>query len=184
MGGVEDVVVCIFRTRTIEIGRGEGACMKREGVDDATFVTSPHELGLVSYRLVGNVLGGLGLAKLVDEDEWVVPKVSRIKFLPAIARVVSVSEGGERMVACAGDGDGTGCKAAMNDRGGRVRGWLFFVQVMKKDISEGGNIEEVKDVVVLLDVDVEGFILESLVSKYHDGGEETVRPGIKGFGQK
>jgi hypothetical protein len=158
--------------------------MKREGVNDTAFITSPHESGLISYWLVGDVLGCLGLAKLVNKDERVVSKVSRIKLLPAFTRVISVSEGGEGMVARAGDRDRTGGKAAMDNRGGRVSGWLFFVQVMKKDVSEGGDVEEVEDVVVLLDVDVEGFILESLVSEYCDGGEETVRPGVKGFGQK
>jgi hypothetical protein len=55
---------------------------------------------------------------------------------------------------------------------------------MKKDISKGGDVEEVDDIVVLLDIDIEGFILESLVGKYCDGRKETVGPGIKGFGQK
>jgi hypothetical protein len=137
--------------------------MKGEVVNDTAFVTSPHKSGLVPYRLIGNVLGGLGLTKLIDEDEWVVPKVSRIKFFPAIARVVSVSESGERMVACASDGDGTGGKAAVDNRGRGASGWLFFVQVTKEDISEGGNVEEVEDVMVLLDVDVEGFVFKSLI---------------------
>jgi hypothetical protein len=134
--------------------------------------------------LVGNVLGGLGLAKLVNENEWVVPKVSHVKLLPAFARVVSVSDESEGVVARAGDRDGTGGKAAVDDRGRRAGGWLFFVQVTKKDVSEGGDVEEVKDVVVLLDIDVEGFILESLVSEYCDGGEKTVGPSIKSLGQK
>jgi hypothetical protein len=112
------------------------------------------------------------------------PKVSCIKFFPAIARMISVSEGGERMVACAGDGNRTGGKAAMSDGGRRASRWLFFVHVMKKDVSEGGDVEEVEDIVVFLDVDIKGFILESLVGEYSDGGEETVRPGVKGFGQK
>jgi 5S rRNA maturation endonuclease (ribonuclease M5) len=61
---------------------------------------------------------------------------------------------------------------------------LVFVHITKKDISEGGNVEEVEDVVVLLDVDVKGFILEPLIGEYCDGGEEAVRPGVKGFSQK
>jgi hypothetical protein len=98
--------------------------------------------------------------------------------------MVSVSEGGERMVACAGDGNGTGGKAAMDDRGRRASKWLFFVHIMKKDISEGRNVEEVEDVVVLLNVDVEGFILKSLVGEYRDDREKAIHPSIKGLGQK
>jgi hypothetical protein len=121
VGGVEDVVVRVFWTRTIKIGGGKGACMEREGVNNASLIASPHESGLISNRLIGDVLGGLGLAKLVDEDEWVVPKVSRIKLFPSFTRMVSVSEEGEGMVAQAGNGNGTGSKAAMNN-GGRGAG--------------------------------------------------------------
>jgi hypothetical protein len=42
VGGVKDVVVRVFGTRAIKIGRGEGACMERKGVNDTAFVTSPH----------------------------------------------------------------------------------------------------------------------------------------------
>jgi hypothetical protein len=181
VGGVENVVVRIFGTWAIEIGRGEGACMKREGVDYTAFLTSTHESGLVSYWLVGDVLGGLRLAELVDEDERIMPKVSGVKLLPSFARMVSISDEGEGVVARAGDGNGTGGKAAV-DNGSRGAGeWLFFVHVAKKDVCEGGDVKEVEDIVVLLDVDVEGLILESLIGEYCDGGEETIGPGVKGF---
>jgi hypothetical protein len=183
MGGVENVVVGVFWTGTVKIGGREGSCMEGKGVNNTTFIASPHKSGLISYWLVGDILGRLGLAKLVNKDKWVVPKVSCIEFLPAFTRMVSVSKGCER-VACAGNGNGTGGKAAMNDRGRRASEWLFFVHVAKKDISKGGNVEEVEDVMVLLDVDIEGFVLKSLISKYHDGREETVCPSVKGLGQK
>jgi hypothetical protein len=184
VGRMKNVVVRVFGTRAIEVGRREGLCMEREGVDDTAFVTSPHKPGLVSYGLVGDVPGSFGLAKLVDENERVVSKVSRVEFLPTFTRVVSVSEGGERMVARAGDGNGTGGKATMDDRGRGAGEWLFFVHVTKKDVSEGGDVKEVEDVMVLLDVDVEGLILESLISEHCDNRKETIGPSVKGFGQK
>jgi hypothetical protein len=55
---------------------------------------------------------------------------------------------------------------------------------VKEDISEGGDVEEVDNIVVLLDINVEGFILESLIGEYRNGGKEAVHPGIKSFGQK
>jgi hypothetical protein len=158
--------------------------MERKGIDGTAFLTSTHESGLVPYRLVRDVLRGLGLTKLVDENKGVMPEVSGVKLLPPFARMVSVSEEGEGVVACTGDGDGTGGKAAMDDRGRRAGEGLFFVHVTKKDVSEGGDVKEVEDVVVLLDIDVEGFVLESLVGEYCDGGEETVGPSVKGLGQK
>jgi hypothetical protein len=181
VGGVENVMVRVFRTRATEVGRREGACVERERVNDTAFLTSAHESGLVSYWLVCDILGGFGLAKLINEDERVVPKVSHVELLPAFTRVASVSDKGEGVVARAGDRDGTGGKAAMDDGGRGASEWLFFVHVVKKDVSEGGDVEEVEDVVVLLDVDVEGLILESLVGEYGDGGEEAVGPGIEGF---
>jgi hypothetical protein len=184
VGGVEDVVVRIFRTGAVEIGGREGACVKREGIDDTAFLASAHESGLVSNRLIGDILGGLGLTELVDEDEWVVPKVSHVKLFPTLARVVSVSESGERMVACAGNRNRAGGKAAVDNRGRGASEWLFFVHVAKKDVSEGGNVEEVEDIMVLLDVDVEGLILESLIGKHCDGGQETIGPSVKSLGQK
>jgi hypothetical protein len=184
VGGMEEVVVCVFGTRVVEVGRGEGACVKRERIDDTAFLASAHELGFVSYWLVGDVLGGLSLAELVDKNEWIVPKVSGIKLLPSFARMVGVSDEGEGVVTRTGDGDGTGGKAAMDDRGRGTSKWLFFVHIAKNDVSEGGNVEEMEDIMVLLDVNVEGFILEPLISEYCDGREETIGPSVKGFGQK
>jgi hypothetical protein len=182
--GMKNVVVCIFRTRAIEIGGWERTRIERERVNDTAFLASPHKSGLISYWLVGNILGGLGLAKLVDEDEWVMSKVSHVKLLPALARVVNVSEEGEGMVTHTGNRNGTGGKAVMDDGGRGMSRWLFFVHVIKKDVSEGGDVEEVEDIVVLLDVNVEGLILESLVSEYCDDREKTVHPSIKSLGQK
>jgi hypothetical protein len=181
VGGVEDVVVRVFRTRAIEVGRGEGSCVKREGINDTAFIASAHESGFVSYWLVGDVLGGLSLAELIDKNEWVVPKVSGVKLLPSFARMVSVSEEVEGVVARAGNRDRTSGKAAMDNRGRRSGKGLFFVHVTKKDISKGGDVEEVEDVMVLFDVDVEGLVLESLVGEYCNSGEKAVGPSVKGF---
>jgi hypothetical protein len=156
--------------------------MEWEEVNDATFVASTYETGLISDRLVGNVLGSLCLTKLVHEDEWIVSRVSHIKLLPAFARVVSTSD--KWVVTQASNRDGAGCKAAVDNGSGRTGKWLFFVHIAKEDISEGGNIEEVKNIMVLLDVGIERLILKSLIGGYHDGGKETIHLGIKGFGQK
>jgi hypothetical protein len=184
VGRMENVVVCIFRTGMVKVGRREGTCMEREGIDNTTFLASTHKSGLVSYRLVCNVFGGLSLANLVNKDEWVVPEVSSVKLLPSFTRMVSVSGEGERVVARAGDRNRTSGKAAMDDRGRGASEWLFFVHITEKNVSEGGDVEEMDDIVVLLDVDIEGFILESLVGEYCDGGEETIGPSVKGLGQK
>jgi hypothetical protein len=99
VGRMKNVVVHILGTRAVKIGRGEGACVKGEGIDNTAFVPGTHKSGLISDWLIGDVFGSLGLAKLINEDEWVVPKISGVKFFPAFARVVSVSEEGEGMVA-------------------------------------------------------------------------------------
>jgi hypothetical protein len=181
VGGVEDVVVRIFRTRAIKVGGGKRTCVEGERVDNTAFLASTHESGLISNWLVGDVLSGLGLAELVNENERIVPRVRGVKFLPSITRMVCVSGNGKRVVARASDGYGAGGVTAMDDRSKGAGEWLFFVHVTKKDVSEGGDVEEMEDVVVLLDVDVEGFILESLVGEHCDGGEETVHPGVEGF---
>jgi hypothetical protein len=181
---VKNVVVRVFGTRAVKVGGRKRTCVKREGMDDTAFLASTHKPGLVSYWLVCDVLGGLSLAKLVNENERVVPEVSRVKLFPSFTRMVGVSGEGEWVVARAGDGNGTSGKAAMDNGSGRAGEWLVFVHVTKKDIGEGGDVEEVDDIVVLLDVDIEGFILESLVGEYCDGGEKTVGPSVKGLGQK
>jgi hypothetical protein len=184
VGRMKNVVVHIFGTGAIEVGGREGSCVERKGVDDTTFLASAHESGLIPNWLIGDVLGGLGLTELVDEDEWIMSEVSRVKLLPALTRVISIKGKSEGVVTRAGDGDRASGKAAMDDRGRRAGKWLFFVHVTKKDVSEGGDVEEVEDIVVLLDVDVKGLILEFLVGEYCDGGEEAVGPSIKSLGQK
>jgi hypothetical protein len=184
VGRMENVVVRIFRTRTVKVGGGERSCVKREGINDTAFIAGPHESGFIAYWLVGDILGHLGLAKLVNKDEQIVPKVSSVKLFPSFTRMVSVSGEGEGVVARARDRDGTSSKAMMDNRGRGASEWLFFVHVAKKDVSEGGDVEEMEDVMVLLDVDIEGLVLEPLVGKHCDGREETIGPGIKSFGQK
>jgi hypothetical protein len=104
------------------------------------------------------------LTELVDKDEWVMPKVSGVKLLPSFTRMVDVSGECERVVARAGDRDGTGSKATMNDRGRGASEWLFFIHITKKDVSEGGDVEEVEHVMVLLDVGFLRFTLRLLGS--------------------
>jgi hypothetical protein len=184
VGGVKDVVVHIFGTRAVEVGERKRMCVEREGVDNSAFLASAHKLGLISNWLVGDVFGSFSLAKLIDEDEWIIPKVSCIKLLPAFTRMVRVSSIGKRMVTRASDRDRAGGKATMDDRGRGAGEWLLFIHVIKKDISEGGNVEEMEDIMVLFDVDIKGFILKSLVSEYCDGRKETICPSVKGLGQK
>jgi hypothetical protein len=99
MGGMEQVVVHVFQTWVIEVGGRKWLHMEWKGINNTTFSTSAHKVHLISNGLVGDVLGGLCLTKLIYENEWVVPKVSCIKLLPAFTRVVKVSGEGKGVVA-------------------------------------------------------------------------------------
>jgi hypothetical protein len=99
VGRVENVMVRVFGTRAIEVGGRKGAHVERKGIDYTAFLTSTHESGLIPNRLIGDVLGGLGLTELVDENKWIMPKISHVKFLPALARMVGVSGKSEGVVA-------------------------------------------------------------------------------------
>jgi hypothetical protein len=72
----------------------------------------------------------------------------------------------------------------MDDGSRGAGGWLFAVHVVKQDVSEGGDIEEVEDVMVFLDINVKGFVVKPLISEYGDDWEEAVHPSVKGLGQK
>jgi hypothetical protein len=51
VGGVEDAVIRIFRTRTSEIGGREGASVEGHGVDRSVLLSSPQEPCLISLGL-------------------------------------------------------------------------------------------------------------------------------------
>jgi hypothetical protein len=54
---------------------------------------------------------------------------------------------------------------------GRDKWVLLLFHIIFKDVGDVGNEEEVKDVIVVLNVDIEGFVVKTLVSESGDGGE-------------
>jgi hypothetical protein len=98
VGRVKEVVVCVFGTRAADIGQGVGVYMERKGMNSSSFLPSIHEASLISYWLISNVLGGLGLAKLVDKNKQIMPRVSSIELLPSFTRVISVGDDREGVV--------------------------------------------------------------------------------------
>ena len=62
MRGVENVVVCIFRTRTIEIRGREGASVERHGVNWGTLFPCTFNTCFIFNDFEGNIGGCLRLS--------------------------------------------------------------------------------------------------------------------------
>jgi hypothetical protein len=73
----------------------------------------------------------------------------------------------------------------VNDRDKRAgQEWLFFIHVVEKNVGDIGDKKDVEDIVVVFNVHIKDLIIEALIGKGGDGGEEAIGPSIKGFTQK
>ena len=88
--GVEDGVIGVFNTRTMEVGGGEGMCMERGAIDSSVLALHP----LMNYSIVDtevtNILGGMWSVVWTDIDERVVAGVAKVETHPLTTWVISV----------------------------------------------------------------------------------------------
>ena len=90
MRGVENVMVRIFRTRTVVVWGGERASVEWHRIDRSTFLPSTFKTSLVFNSFEGNVGGGFRLSVLIDEDKGVLTGISGIELLPSLTWMLGV----------------------------------------------------------------------------------------------
>ena len=169
--GVEDVEICVLRTRASIVGGGIGTSVKWHGMNGVVLTPSALETCFVLMGFVADVGGSLRLSLLVDKEEGVVLGVRSVKFLPYPSwalKIVWVVNG-----RVSREGDVARLRGDALGKGdfGRDEWFLRLFHIIFKDVGDVGNEEEVKDVIVVLNVDIEGFVVKTLVSESGDGGE-------------
>ena len=171
MGGVENVEIRIFWTRAIVVGGRIGASVKWHGVNMVTLAPSPFKTSLVLMGLVADIGGSFRLPLVIDKDEGVVLRVSSVELLPYSTRilrtvwVINKRVREERgVVSSRGD--------AVNKRNFRGNKWvLWFLHVIRENVGDVGDEEEVEYDIVVLNVNVKGFIVKALIGKGGNGRE-------------
>jgi len=115
--GVEDSVVGVFNTRTMEVGSGKGSCMKGGAIDGLVLALCP----LMDYSVIGqeimDIFGSMWSGICPNKDKGVMAGVARIKTHPLAIWMISVLH-----VFCLGRGVGYLCWGCDTLEEGRWRG--------------------------------------------------------------
>ena len=139
--GVENAVVCVFNTRTIEVGGRECSCVKGSPEDGFAFAVC----ALMDYSIVdveiADIFGDTRSVVSTDEGEGVVTGVAGIISHPLAPWMISLSFLGLR------GGVSHPCwvsGATEEGRWGVINGlFILFLHVWVDDISEDRDVAEV-----------------------------------------
>ena len=111
-GRVEDVEVIVFDPRTIEIGSGMCACMEGDGIFRVATLASPYKVSVDPNLSEGNVACHLILTILIDEDKWVLLRITTVVLTPSgswmvrVIKLLSELRDIGNGARCGGEGDG------------------------------------------------------------------------------
>jgi len=89
-GGMKNVEVVIFDPRSIEIGGGMCTCVEGNRKLGVTPFASSYKMSIDPNLPEGDIACHLVLSILVEEDEWVLPRVTAVILAPPISWVVQV----------------------------------------------------------------------------------------------
>jgi len=87
---VENVKVIIFDPRTIEIGGGVCACMKGDGKLRVATLASPYKVSINPNLPEGDIACHLILSVLIEEDKWVLPRITAVILTPSNSWMIGV----------------------------------------------------------------------------------------------
>ena len=89
-GRVENVEVIIFDPRTIEVGSGMCACVEGDGILEVAALASPYKMSIDPSLSEGDVTCHLILSILIEEDKWVLPRITVVILTPSSSWMVWV----------------------------------------------------------------------------------------------
>jgi len=111
-GGVEDIEVIVFDPRAIEIGSRVCMCMEGNGIFRVAALASPYEVSVDPDLSEGNIACHLILTILIEEDKWVLPRITAVVLTPSgswmvwVIKLLSKLRDIGNGTRCGGEGDG------------------------------------------------------------------------------
>jgi len=91
-GGMEDIEVIVFDSGAIEIGSGMCTRVEGNGELGITALASPYEMSINSNLPEGDVTCHLILPVLIEENKWVLPRITTVVLTPPTSWVVWIVE--------------------------------------------------------------------------------------------
>ena len=88
--GVEDMVVCVLRTRAVKVGGRGRTGMEWHGINWGTLLSRTFDPRLVFNDFERDVSSRFRLPLLIDKDEGVLTGVGRVELLPTLTRMLGV----------------------------------------------------------------------------------------------
>jgi len=139
--GVEDAVISVFSTRTIEVGGRECSCVKGGPEDRFAFpVCTLMDYSIVDVK-VADIPGDAWSMVRTNEGEWVMTGITRTVSHPLAPWMISIPSFGLR-----GDVSHPCWISGMTEEGrwGVVnRLFILFLHVWVDDVSKDGDVAEV-----------------------------------------
>ena len=111
-GRVENIEVVIFDPRTIEVGGGVCTCMEGNGILRVATLASPYKVSIDSNLSEGDVACHLVLPVLVEEDKWILLRITVAVLAPSgswmvwVVKLMSELRDVGNGARCGEEGDG------------------------------------------------------------------------------
>ena len=177
---MEDVEVSIFDPNAIEIRGGECSSVKRGGVLAVTFASYSYKVSVFPNTPVRNILGGLRLSFLIEEDDGVEVRLSPVVSYPSFSRVFWIlkiaSEGGgepDRLRRGSGPSNGG---VVLGETNGFVRVDAVLTHVWVNEVKDTRDEEKVLYRFEVAVGGLESFVVKSVIAQYIDGSHKILRP--------
>jgi len=109
---VKDVEVVIFNPRTVEIGSGMCPCMEGNGVLRVASLMNSYKVSIHTDLSVSDISHYLILTILIEEDKWILPRITVVILAPPVSWMVWVIELLSKLrdvvdgARCGGEGNG------------------------------------------------------------------------------
>ena len=111
-GGVKDVKVIVFDPRTVKVGGGVCSCVEGNGILGVALLTNSYKVSVHADLSKGDIMCHLILTILVEEDKWVLLRITTVIFAPPVSWMIwiiklfgELRDVGDR-ARCGGEGNG------------------------------------------------------------------------------
>jgi len=106
-GGMEDIEVVVFDPGTIEVGSGMCTGVEGNGELGIAMFASSYKVSVDPNLSKGDIARHLVLPVLIEEDEWILPRITAVVLAPPMSWVVRVVK---LFSELRNIGDGTRCR--------------------------------------------------------------------------
>jgi len=165
---MKNVEISVFDPNTVEVRRREGSSMKGGRVLAGTLLSNTDKVSIFVNAPIANILGGLHLPFLVEENNGVEVGLSAVVLYPPFTRVVGILEVAGEWRGKAdrfrrGSGSGNG-RLVLGEADRLVTGDTIVGHVWFGEVKDVGHEEQVLYRFEVAVSGLEGLVVKSVIA--------------------